>query len=132
MEKHIVTMKITEDDVPLAAVLKYLRTDEGDDMIDVITAMREEAIGVAVPKALYAITKPDIHNETVFLNGVKFIEPFVAKMLTGSGFVAPYVATCGTEVNDWSKSYAADPYEQFVADTLKQLCLGVVRTKLFD
>lgn len=129
MGKTIIS--VTNTDIPIDSLLTTLHIDDDDDFIESITAMHRTAMEIAKPVAVYAALSPDLRNDRIWLNGVEFEEPFVYKMLSGCDVVVPYVASCGREIDAWSKSYT-DIFEQFVADTLKQMCLGVIREKLFS
>jgi len=116
MEKHI--LSLAGVDIPLESLLSVLHTDENDDYIENIASMRIEALDIVRPVALYSPLSPELRGGEVWLNGVRIGEPFVYKMLSGSKTVVPYVASCGREIDQWSKSFS-DVFEQFTADSLK-------------
>jgi hypothetical protein len=127
MLKHIIT--VDDADVPLDALLGALKFDP-DEETDDIDAMRLGVLSVAKPVAVYTELTPGIVENEVVLNGVRFGEPFVFEKIAGQETVIVYVASCGREANEWAKQFT-DFYEQFVADTLKQLLLNAVTSRLF-
>lgn len=128
MEKHIVTI----EDVHISSetLLAALRIDEDDESMEQIESMRLEAQSIARPVALFAPARPDTRDGIITVNGVAFSEPFVYEMLAQQETVIPYVASCGQEIDMWSEQYT-DFFAQFVADTIKQLCLFQARERLF-
>ena len=128
MEKHIIT--VSDVDISLKTLLDTLHVDEDDDSAQAIGAMLDEAVTVARPTAVYCVVPPEVRDGAVILNGVEIGEPFVHKMLAGSKNVVPYVASCGTEIEQWSKKYDSDFFYQFTADTIKMMCLGPIRERL--
>jgi len=129
MQKKIITVPNVE--FTLETLLTALRMDAECDMLDEIMSLREEALKVAVPAAVYCAVKPDFKDGKVYINGAEFSDRFVYEKLMGCEVVVPYAATCGAEINRWSKGYT-DFFEQFIADTIKQLCLNIIRDKLYD
>ena len=95
-----------------------------------IEEMYLEAAKIARPAALYAAFAPELSGGAVRINGVVIEEPFVYKMISDCGTVIPYVATCGLELDEWSRQFADNMFEQFTADALKELYLSAVRKKL--
>jgi len=128
MNKSII--KLDDIDISLQSLLMALQMDEDDEYIDEIESIYQKGTKIAKPVALYIPFEPVFSDNLITINKIEFKEPFIYKMLTGCDIVVPYVASCGLEIDDWSKSFT-DFFDQFIADTLKQLCLGFVREKLF-
>ena len=129
MEKTILSLYPVE--MTLDSLLSALHLDMQHGLIDDIIEVYQSALEVAKPVAVFAPFPIDDRDGAIWLNGVKLDEPFVHIMLSGSSVVVPYVASCGKEIDAWSKAYDGDCFEQFVADTIKQLCLEVVCKRLF-
>ena len=130
MEKYIVTT--VPPNVSIDAVLSELhmeKMDRGSARVKSVLAILEEALSVAKPIALYSPFKPEISDDAVTINGIKIEEPFVKKMLSGNDIVVPYVASCGVEVDEWSKKYT-EVFEQFIVDAIKEMFLDSVRDEL--
>ena len=133
MEKKIISIGRVE--IPLESVLSELHMDKKGkkaDLTERIAAIHKEAMQIAKPAAVYAVFKPDAADGTININGVRISEPFVHEMLSDCDVVAPYVATCGIEVEEWSQSFKGNMFEQFVADAIKEMCLGAAREKLYE
>ena len=129
MEKNIIA--VSPVNISLDSLLSVLHVDEENDLIEDIKIMFEAAIEIARPIAIYVPLSPGLCDGTIELYGVKLEEPFVYEMLSNCNIVIPYVISCGQEIDLWSQSFT-DVFEQFVADELKQLCLNVIREKLFS
>jgi len=132
MEKDVIVVDHVE--IPFDDVLSELHMDKKGkkpDLVERIAAIHEEAVKIARPKAVYACFTPDVSGDAISINGVMLGEPFVFDMLKDCGAVAPYVASCGLEIEEWSQSYADNMFEQYIADAIKEMCLGAARKKLY-
>jgi len=129
MEKSIILLENV--DISLKSLLTALQLDEDDEYVDEIAKLLDEAIKLAKPVAIFKPVVPYVNNGVIELNKIIITEPFVFQMLSTNKLVFPYVASCGSEIEKWSKSFT-DFFDQFVVDTLKQMCLGVVRDVLFE
>lgn len=130
VEKNIIS--IAHVDISAESLLSALHIDtKDDDLVESVMTIYREAVKIAKPVAIYSCLTPELRGEEIWLNNIAFKEPFVYKMLSECDIVVPYVASCGREIDLWSKSFA-DIFEQFTADTLKQMCLGAIREKLFS
>ena len=98
--------------------------DAEEEDIARVLEMRDEACRAAIPKYLIGEAKVTAFGEDwVELDGKRFRSPLVRKNLEGVGTVYPFLATCGQEVEAWSKTLS-DPFEEFWADSIKLLILG--------
>jgi len=129
LEKSI--LLLTDAAIPVESLLSVLHTDEENESIDDIRRMHREAAEIAKPVAIYAPFIPDIRDGVISINDIIIEEPFVYQMLSDRGLVIPYAATCGTELDAWSRSYT-DMYDQYIADSLKALYLNAVLEKLTE
>jgi len=124
-------INIANPDISPEALLSYLHIGYEDDLYEDIMEMHQQAIEIAVPIALYKPFIPEARDENIWLEGVSLIDPFVYEMLSNQDIVVAYVASCGQEIEAWSKSFGSG-YDKYAADVIKQMCLGVIRTKLFE
>ena len=123
----------------MESLLLALHVDSEDSRALIIERILREASEIAQPVGLYAPFAPELTSDEVFINGVRFGEPFVYSMLSGSHTVVPYVASCGIEIDTWSKQFK-DPFEQLIIDTFMEMSLlksrGIlqdrVKAELFD
>ena len=111
-------------------VLRSLGVPDGDEgLTELAEGLLAACMAVANPKAVYAV-EPVLPTETgISLNGVEITAPFVVEKLAGCHFAVPFVATCGTEAEEWSLSLT-DGLEQYWADKLKLMLLETVRREL--
>ena len=132
MEKYIISYE--NPCVTIAALLEELHMDKMDNCgsrVKKVIEMHREAVGIARPVALYSPVVPEKKDGAILLNSLRFGEPFVYKMLADHDTVVPYVASCGLEIDEWSKRYIGI-FEQFIADVIKEMFLDDVRGKLLD
>ncbi len=83
----------------------------------------QEAQRVARPKALYRlafVTSRD--EESVTIEGVRFVSRVLSVNLQNAHRVFAYMATCGTELDDWAHD-KDDPLQQFWAEAIKESAL---------
>ncbi|MBQ5973612.1 MAG: hypothetical protein IJL69_05370 [Oscillospiraceae bacterium] len=111
--------------VPEAAFLKAARIDrdEDPDLADEALAVLADGLSAARPKAFCRLLPVRVEGGTAFLGEQPVHSAFVAEKLSGCAVCAPFVSTCGTEVEDWSGALT-DPLARFWADTLKLLLLA--------
>ena len=99
---------------------KTLRIKEGSGMGEKVEALAREAQAVGKPKACYRVSyiesKGDDH---LVVEGVKFSSRVLRVNLDKVFRVFPYVATCGLELEEWSKAYDGI-LEKFWAEAIKE------------
>jgi hypothetical protein len=125
---EISLLKLESVTLKMEELLAAMQMAEADDEI---TAMFRKAEAIAKPAALYASFAPTATEKGLAINHVTIPEPFVTEMLADCSPVVPYVATCGTEIDEWSEQQT-DMLAQFIADNLKQLCLNKIMERLFE
>lgn len=132
----MVEQRMVQTDQPhfsLEALLKAVRMGEDADPDDVkmLAHMREEVLAVARPKALFGIAQIEARDaESVTVDGVRFASALVSKNLENTSRIIPYVASCGTEAEDWSQNYQDDLLTQYWADAIKLQLLGLALESL--
>jgi hypothetical protein len=107
---------------------KSLRIKEGTEMVGKIEGMAQEAQKIARPKVCYRVayveSKGDDH---LMIEGIQFTSRVLRVNLDKVYRVFPYVATCGLELEEWSKSVDG-LLEQFWAEEIKVLAVrGSIR-----
>ena len=115
-------------EVDLEQLKKNLRIKEGTEMVEKLGSMVQEAKKIARPKVCYRIayveSKGDDH---VMIEGIRFTSRILRVNLDKVFRVFPYVASCGRELEEWSKS-ADGILEQFWAEEIKVLAVrGTIR-----
>jgi hypothetical protein len=114
--------------VDLEQLKKNLRIKEGTEMVAKLGSMVQEADKIARPKVCYRIayveSKGDDH---VMIEGIRFASRILRVNLDKVYRVFPYVASCGLELEEWSKSVDGI-LEQFWAEEIKVLAVrGTIR-----
>lgn len=131
MEKTILTQ--FDFNLEIGDVLRALRLNEdGEEDIAALAArLLDNSEKYARPKALFSNAETVFSDGSVTINGVKLQNAFLSERLAESSHVIPYVATCGTELEEWSDSLT-DPLERYWADTIKLLYLAKARSALYS
>ena len=112
------------------ALMDILRIRSGSHNAAQFSALFKEAIQIAVPKAVYAMTEAHIlEGDTVEIGGVQFQSPLLCVNLEKAGTVFPFVATCGIELEEWSKKMHSFMHA-FWADTIMLMALGCAVSRL--
>ena len=82
-------------------LLKYLKIDTHPDRAEAFEDIVNKVLNIGRPKALYKVSYIDEKgNNTVTLDGITFKSLVLRKNLDSIERVFPYVATCGTEIDD--------------------------------
>ena len=126
-------LQVENPDFSLETLLRAVRMDKDSDPDDLeeISRMREEALSIARPKALFAFARVEERDEGgVTVDGVRLQSPLVSKNLAHTGKIIPFVVTCGVEAEQWSFAYQGDPLAQFWADAVKLQLLSLARQQL--
>ena len=123
MEKFIrrdIDLQITDE-----ALLKRLRMAEDPEVEDClkVIGMLKDALACAKPKFVYGLAAIEEKGENyVVVAGRRILSPLVRKNLDKVNRIFPYVATCGVEVELWSRQFT-DMLEHFWADEIKLMML---------
>ena len=88
-------------DFNMKQLFDYLRIESGTDRAKAFEELVNEVRKVGKPKALYKTSFIDKRGEdTITLDGVTFKSLALRKNLDSIERVFPYVATCGTEIDN--------------------------------
>lgn len=80
---------------------RYMKTDSGTNRAKAFEDIANEVRNVGKPKALYKASFIDEKGEdTITLDGITFTSLTLRKNLDSMERVFPYVATCGTEIDE--------------------------------
>jgi len=92
-------------------------------LLDDLEQLIQDAGQVARPKAVYRLSAIDSRDdESVMVDGVELRSRVLRVNLDKTHRVFPYVATCGRELEEWSKTID-DPMQRFLADKIKEAAL---------
>ncbi|MHB8076287.1 vitamin B12 dependent-methionine synthase activation domain-containing protein [Desulfosporosinus fructosivorans] len=117
-------------DLDFEDLLNRLRIKKGTEYEKRLEELVQEAEINANIKVLYKLSYiEDKKDDTVVIDGVKFSSRILRVNLDNVNRVLPYVATCGHELENWSKGFP-DMLEMFWLDTIKELALRSARTAL--
>lgn len=97
------------------ALLKFANEDE--DLEEELCSLMDEADKIARPVALFGVCEV---AENACVNGIFIPSDLVVEKLTGKNRCFPYIATCGTELEEWSLQYKGDYLAEFWADEVKK------------
>lgn len=116
------------DTIPFIAdekgLFELLKIKPGSRHAAGLAAIFDEAVFAARPKAAFAVAPVDGRStETVSVAGVGFTSRILAANLKDAVVVYPFVATCGQELEEWSRGISG-ALQSFWADTIKLLALG--------
>jgi len=107
----------------LDSLKKRLRIKEGSTYADDLKRIASEAQAIAKPKALYKVAFIRSRGDDyVAIDGLTLTSRVLRVNLEQAHRVFPFVATCGTELDDWSNSID-DMLQRYWADTIKELAL---------
>lgn len=101
-----------------------LRIKPGSEHAVHIAELIAEAQAIARPKAAYR--EINIQNPTtdgVVIDGISFKSRLLMTNLTSARQLYAFIATCGTELDEWAKK-SADLLESFWTDTIMNIALG--------
>jgi len=123
---------LTLDDTALSEKEQELVRNAGtEDDIDEINELLQSAQKIANPKALYGVVPVTVSGtERVCVGGVEITCALMHENFKTLSRVFPYIASCGTELENWSAAYAGDPLAAYWADAVKKLYLNRVMTAL--
>ncbi len=100
-----------------------LRLDGRDEYGERFTRLAQEASAIARPKALYRLACVESKgDDTVIVDGVTLTSRVLRVNLGEVHRVFPFVATCGVELEAWSKP-VEDLLERFWADVIMEEAL---------
>jgi hypothetical protein len=121
-QKAVVLDKIVfEPD--LARLMKTLRIEPDTPDADALIQLVAEAQDIAKPKACYKIAYVESReDDAVLIDGVRFDSRVLRVNLDDAYRVFPYVATCGMELEIWSRSID-DMLHQYWTDAIRQMAL---------
>jgi len=112
--------------VDLAKLFEGIHVEADSEFGEEARQLAREAEALARPKGVYklAVAEP-LDEQTVSLDGVRFTSRVLRVNLDGLYRAFPFVATCGTELEDWSRG-VGDPLMNFWAGVIKEMALRAV------
>jgi hypothetical protein len=122
--------------IPLQFDLEKLRQKagikEGSEHVGKLKELLVEAQAIGKPKAFYRPAFIESRTEEqVAIDGVGFTSRVLRVNLERVHRVFPYVATCGLELEEWSRSFDNMP-QKYWADAMKEMALRTAVQYLHD
>jgi len=122
------------DDIPFQVdsekLISRLRLEGGSNHADELRCLIEDAQGIARPKALYVVALISAKSDaSVIIEGIRLTSRVLRVNLEHAQCVFPFVATCGVEIDAWSRSLD-DVLQQYWAEAIKRVALGSATTAL--
>ena len=118
----------TEEDI-LAAL--HLPEDPEPEDVEEVRELIHAAEVVVSPKVIFCIATVEAVDDTgVTIEGQRIDCALMAENFRGLHRVFPYVCTCGTEVEAWSRGLA-DPLQEYWADRIKLFYIGWIQKECF-
>ena len=107
----------------LDLLMKRLRIKRESTYADDLKQIVSEAQAIARPKALYKVVFIESKGDDyVVIDGLTLTSRVLRVNLEQAHRVFPFVATCGTELEDWSNSMD-DMLQRYWGDTIKEMAL---------
>ena len=122
--------------IPLHFNLEQLREKarikEGSEHVGQLKALLAQAQAIGKPKACYRPAFIESRaEEQVTIDGIRLTSRVLCVNLEGIHRVFPYVATCGLELEEWSRSFD-DILQKYWADMIKEMALRTAFQYLHD
>ncbi len=111
-------------------VFKAAHVQPGTPDAAVLERLCDEAEAIARPKAITKLAYIDEKGtDFIVVDGIRFDSRILRVNVDEVYRVVPYVATCGVELEEWSRGLN-DMLEQYWADVIKQMFVGQAVTAL--
>ncbi len=115
------------ENIPLVPDMEKLLSDlhigKNDHDSEIFTKLCREAQQIARPKFVYRVSFIEERGtDFVILDGVRFSSRVMSVNLSGVDRVFPLIATCGREIEEWSKGIT-DMLQRYWVDKIKETAL---------
>ena len=118
--------------IDLPRLMEQLGIKEGDGYAEKAEGMASQAEAVGRPKAVYRASLIESRGEdSVVIEGRTFKSRVLAVNLENVHRVFPFVATCGVELDEWSRTFTS-VLDKFWADAIKGMALGASISALLE
>ena len=111
-------------EIDLAKLQEKLHIKENSAYLSEIQKIADEAQLISRPKVVYKSSLIEAKGDNfVVIDGIKFTSHILRVNLEDTSMVFPYVVTCGTELEVWSKQFD-NIFVSYCADTIKEMVLN--------
>ena len=116
----------------LEKLREKVRIEEESEHVGRLKDLLTEAQAIGKPKAFYRPAFIESRTEErVSIDGIQFTSRVLRVNLEKVHRVFPYVATCGQELEEWSRSFD-DMLQKYWADAIKEMALRAAMQYLHD
>ncbi len=127
---NLVTLTDIPFQVDVEALMGHVHMRPDQDDIPELLNMAHEAEKIARPKATYQLSFVEhVDERCITVDGILFHSRILRMNLDQAHRVFPYMATCGTELQDWSDGFD-DILAIFWADTIKAMALATATSAM--
>lgn len=125
MEEKTIVLDNISFQPKLDSLMKKLRIKEGSSYVGKLERIAADAQAIAKPKAIYKVAFIESKGDDyVVAGGITLTSRVLRVNMEQAHRVFPFVATCGTELDEWSNSID-DVLQSYWADTIKEMALRV-------
>ena len=98
-----------------------------EEFADELSDMLDEAFPIADPVVLFGICPVSADSQQVSVNDIVIPSELAFDKLKDKKRCFPYICSCGSALEEWSKQYAGDPLAEYWADEIKKYFLIRIR-----
>lgn len=100
-----------------------LKIPQNSNQMDRFKSLIKEAQAVGKPKAFYKVAYiQEKKEDRVLVDGITFASRVLRVNLEKAHRIFPYIATCGKELEEWSKKFE-DLLDKYLVDAIKEKAL---------
>lgn len=104
-----------------------------EELVEELAEMMDQAQNAAEPVVLFGVCPVSQDaNDSICVNGQRIDSRLVCEKLRGKNRCFPYIATCGEQLETWSKQYEDDFLLAFWAEEIKKLYLNRVMAAFYE
>ena len=118
--------RLSDHSVPEKDRIKLMSL-ANDEFAEELADMLDEAFPLADPVVLFGVCPVSSDTQQVSVNGVVIPSDLAFEKLKDKNRCFPYICTCGTALEQWSKQYAGDLLAEYWADEIKKYFLMRIR-----
>ena len=101
-----------------------------EEFADELADMIDEALPIADPVVLFGVCPVTADEAQVQVNRIPIPSDLAFDKLKDKNRCFPYICTCGSALEDWSKQYTGDLLAEYWADEIKKYYLMRIRMEL--
>jgi len=111
---------------------EFLKIRPHSSQMDRLKSLLEEAQTIAKPKGFYKVAYiQEKRDNQVVVDGVTFTSRVLRVNLEKAYRIFPYIATCGEEMEEWSKKFG-EILDKYLVDAIKEKVLRLALDYIYD